>query len=173
LAFEKENPDVTKVYAELRNLVFSVARRVLHPQAIPDTSRPGALREDEIQALKDAFELNINKLLIDRVNFGENFKVLFKNVQLSDSQAKSVLHQCSEFLMTLSGQLFQRLPKNLPTIKKLRHLTPLMALAKRGSATFDQLPPEFTGMNRYYLCSFIKKKHENNDDFFMILLFFV
>lgn len=59
LAFEHTNADITKLYSDLRNLVFNISKRVLKERAITETYRPGVLRVDEIKMLKNAFS-NIN-----------------------------------------------------------------------------------------------------------------
>jgi len=145
LVFECDNPDVTKIYTDLRNLVFSVSRRVLHSQVIANTSRPGMLRKDEVDMLKEAFEFQINYLPLDRMNFGDSFKQLSQTLKPTPEELATVQKNCADFLVSLAKQLLKRVPRILSSISKIRHLSPRMALAKIARPNFDQLPLELAG----------------------------
>lgn len=81
LAFQQGDADVTKLYADLRRLVFSMCARVLTEKAIAQTQRPGVLRSDELQMLKDAFKFKINVKPVDRVDLVNLSKYCYLQLQ--------------------------------------------------------------------------------------------
>lgn len=65
------------------------------------------VRTDEIEALENAFNFNINILTIDRMNVGENFKLLIKPLPMCEESRIEVLETCAEFTKTLCLQLLK------------------------------------------------------------------
>ena len=90
LSFEKTEADVTKLYTDLRTLVFSLAGRIVKPSAISETARPGMLRCDEIEMLKDCHKNPSNLLPLDRANFGDSFSKLLPILNLSEEDLAAV-----------------------------------------------------------------------------------
>ncbi|KAK3932768.1 Zinc finger MYM-type protein 1, partial [Frankliniella fusca] len=76
LAFEHTNADVTKLYTDMRGLVYGLAGRVLKREAIAETTRPSVLRQDEVAMLKAAFANAANLRSTDNIKFGDNFTEL-------------------------------------------------------------------------------------------------
>lgn len=139
-AFEHTNADITKLFTDLRNLVFSIAGRILKDQAICETARPAVLRLDVAEMLKRALPNPDNHLPFDQVKFGENFKQLARSADLPADALRDVKLNCCSYLLSLAHQLVDRLPSNLGAIRKLQNLKPRNALAKVGRPAFDQLP---------------------------------
>lgn len=146
LMFEHTDADVTKLYSDLRGLVFSIAGRILKPEALPQTSRPGVLRTDELTVLRSALQNTSNLLPLDRAEFGKSFKDLLSVAGLPERTVTSLRQSCGEFVFSLCNQLLDRLPTNLPSIEKMKFLQPKLVLAKKERPIFEQLPLEFAGM---------------------------
>ncbi|KAK3924462.1 Zinc finger MYM-type protein 1 [Frankliniella fusca] len=140
LAFQHTNADVTKLHTELRELVFSVARRIVKEQAIPATERSSVIRMNEIEALRRAVTTPANLLPLDRAGFGESFRVAVSPSNLSEEELRTVRNTCGQYLYNLCLQLFDRLPSNVESVEKLRHLRPHIALARVARPQFRQLP---------------------------------
>lgn len=147
LAFEHTNADITKLYSDLRNLMFNVAKRVLKDRVIADTYRPGILRNDEVTMLKTALRVVDNLKPIDQVNFGDNFTQLSRRLEIPQNSLSLVRSNCGNFLLTLCRQLIERTTENLKVIEKVKNLTPKLTLARIGRPVFDQLPLELGNRN--------------------------
>lgn len=145
LAFESANADVSKLYSDLRSQVYSLAGRILKPQSIAETGRPGMLKIEEIEMLKRSLSDQANQLPLDRVNFGDKFQKLVEVSKLDEQELRTVRLKCGEFIFTLCRQLIDRLPNNLDAVSKLKFFTPHLALARVGRPAFQQLPLELAG----------------------------
>ena len=148
LAFESANADVSKLYSDLRSQLYSLSARILKPQAIAETGRPGMLKIEETEMLRRSLQDKTNQLSLDRVNFGDKFQKLVEVSQLDEQEPRNVRLKCGEFIFTLCLQFIDRLPNNLDAVNKLKYLTPHLALARVvGRPAFQQLPLELAGNN--------------------------
>ena len=143
LAFESTEADVTKLFIDLRNLTFTLAGRILYTTALPQTERPGALRVDEVSALRDALLRPDNLLPVDRINLGDAFRTALQCMKIEQGKLLKVHKFCGSYLFRLCLQLVERLPPNLHVVSKIRYLAPPLVLARVGRPTFQQLPLEF------------------------------
>ncbi|KAK3926574.1 General transcription factor II-I repeat domain-containing protein 2 [Frankliniella fusca] len=142
LAFEQTDADVTKLYSDVRNVVFTIAARLLKQGSLTVTIRPGVLREDEVEMLKRAFQTPANDRPADQLKLGWDFDQLLKTVTISEADLLAVRPNCGQFLLKLGIELCERLPANLATINKIKYFSPKLALAKVARPEFEQLPIE-------------------------------
>ncbi|KAK3924016.1 Zinc finger MYM-type protein 1 [Frankliniella fusca] len=140
LAFEHTNADVTKLYTDMRGLVYGLAGRVLKHEAIAETTRPSVLRQDEFAMFKAAFANAANLRSTDNIKFGDNFTELVKHLTIPADALNHVQAKCGNYLLTLCRQLLDRMPSNLDSITKLKFFTPRLVLARVGRPEFHQLP---------------------------------
>lgn len=140
LAFEHTNADITKLYGDLRNLVYSISRRVVKERAIAETYNPGTLRLDEVEMLQSALKSSDNLIPIDQVQFGENFSQLSRTLQISQRTMNAVRSNCGNYLLILCRQLLDRMPLNIKVIDKIKNFSPKLVLSRLGRPTFNQLP---------------------------------
>jgi len=145
LAFEQTNADVTKVYSDLRVLLFSLCSRILKPEAIAETSRPGVLRSNEIQMLQKILLEAYNLQPLERVNFGDAFQKVLLSLDISPEKLKTVRERCADYILCLCNQLSNRLPSNIEVIEKIKTLAPRFALERTARPLFEQLPLDFVG----------------------------
>ena len=145
LAFEQTNADVTKVYSDLRSLFFSISARVLKSEAIAETSRPGVLRSVEIQMLQKLLSDACNLRPLERVNFGDAFQKVLRNLHISPEKLKIVQERCADYILCLCNQLSNRLPSNIEVIEKIKTLAPRLALERTARPLFEQLPLDLIG----------------------------
>ncbi|KAK3917883.1 Zinc finger MYM-type protein 1, partial [Frankliniella fusca] len=142
--FQHTYADITKIYTDLRVFVFSIAQRIIRPEALVQSARPGMLQLTELEALKSALSKRDSLKPLDLVNFGEAFRVLAQNMErgglLSREKINIVKSACANFLIRLCKELTERLPSSIAEIEKLRFLSPSHALSKRGRPSFASLP---------------------------------
>lgn len=145
-AFEKTNADVTKLYADLRSQILVLAGRILKPQALAQTARPGMLRSDEAKSITESLNKREFWQPTDRISLGESFARTAHVEKVSAEDLGRIKQACGQYIFTLCNDLLGKLPSNLDSIEKLRFLTPRMALARTARPTFQQLPTEMAGM---------------------------
>lgn len=141
--FQASNGDITKIYADLRTLIFSIASRIVRPEAMKEISRPmSILRKSELEMLNVTLSQEEKLLPKDRVYLGEAFQTLSAALALSEDIILPVKQRCVEFLQVLVRELVNRLPNNVETIEKLRFFCPATALATSARPKFSDLPLE-------------------------------
>ncbi|KAK3921789.1 Protein ZBED8, partial [Frankliniella fusca] len=140
LAFQHTNADITKLHADLRNLLFSLAERIVKEQAIPNVDRAGVVRTVEVQALRQALNTSGNLLPLDQAKFGSSFKAAAATCNLSEPELRAVRNTCGRYIFQLCLELFDRLPGNIESVVKLRHFRPIVAFSRNARPQFNQLP---------------------------------
>lgn len=142
MIFEHTHTIVTKLYSDFRDSVFSVAFRVLKPQAIAERSRPGMLKFYEVEILSTAFDTASNILPIAKVNLNDSFRQMAQNLKVTENELLPVNQKCADFLLKLGQQLCQRIPSNIKEIEKIKYLTTRMTLTRDARPNLYQLPLE-------------------------------
>lgn len=141
--FQHSYADVTRVYSDLKTYVFSVAKRVVRPEALIQTGQ-GMLRLTELQALKAALARQDSLKPLDLVDYPDAFATLALKMEneglLTKAQITEVKSYCANFLVKLSKELAERLPACIADIQHLRYLAPTQVLAGRGRPKFTTLP---------------------------------
>jgi len=95
----------------MRSLVFTLAQRILKKEAIPETSRPGILKPEEISALKQALNNPHNQRPVDQDDFlGIKFHQLQQQMGMEVTQCNEIRKKCGEYIFTMLHQLLDRLP---------------------------------------------------------------
>ena len=130
-AFQQTNADITKLYSDLRRLTFSLASRILKPQAIA-----------EVAAVADP----ANHLPPDNLILGSNVKQFLSVSNLNDEERAILFQTCCQCLLCLCNQLIDRMPSNLASIEKLKFLSAHLVLTKVNRPILLQLPIELAGI---------------------------
>lgn len=147
LIFQATHADITKLYSDLRVLIFSLASRFLSQRAIKQSEYSGVLRKAEIDMLKEALSKRDSYLPYDRVDMGRNFNLMTASPHLAipPDEILAIRERCTKFLIVLVQELLERMPNNISTVEKLRFLTPKAVMASVGRSNFEQLPLELVG----------------------------
>ncbi|XP_039301961.1 uncharacterized protein LOC113005616 isoform X1 [Solenopsis invicta] len=140
--FQASNGDITKIHADLRTLIFSIASRIVRPEAMKESRPMSILRKSELEMLNDALSQEEKLLPKDRVYLGEAFQTLSAALALPEDIILPVKQRCAEFLQVLVKELVNRLPNNVETIEKLRFFCPATALVISVRPKFNDLPLE-------------------------------
>ncbi|KAK3931229.1 Protein FAM200B [Frankliniella fusca] len=140
LLFQSNSADITKVYKELRVFVYTLVRKVLKKEVIPEVNSDGVLRGVELAALNEAFKDNHSFLPLDMVKFGDAFDTLVNKLNLPERLVTPVKQRCANFLVRLTKELVERLPTCVEVVERLRFFAPERALALQARPKFQQLP---------------------------------
>lgn len=117
VVFQSSVADIFKVYRDLKIFIFSLANRIIKPEALKQ-SQPGILRLIELQALmKVAMLQQVNFKPIGLVNYGENFWKVAFNVKLSVEKLRQVQNHCVNFLVKFTQELIDRLPSCIEAVE--------------------------------------------------------
>jgi len=147
LAFESADTDLAKLYTDLRSLVYTLARRILKPQAVAETTRPGILRKQEMAVLKQVLNNSENLLPVDRTDLGGKFLRLQQQLNMDTETCNRIRKKCGEYIYELLKQLIHRVPGNVDHIEKIRNFFPHLVLCPTAARpTFQQLPYDFAGI---------------------------
>ena len=139
VAFQSSIADVSKIYKDLRDFVFTMAKRVIKPEALRQ-SQPGMLRLTELEALKSALQKRDSFKALSLIAYGEDFWKKVAEVKLPDKKLEEVQTACADFLVKFLHELCSRLPSCIEAVQKMRAFTPAIALAARGRPEFKDLP---------------------------------
>ncbi|KAK3918936.1 Zinc finger protein 862 [Frankliniella fusca] len=140
LLFQSNSADITKVYKELRVFVYTLVRKVLKKEVIPEVNSDEVLRGVELAALNEAFKDNHSFLPLDMVKFGDAFDTLVNKLNLPERLVTPVKQRCANFLVRLTKELVERLPTCVEVVERLRFFAPERALALQARPKFQQLP---------------------------------
>ena len=139
--FQSTSADITEIYRDLRHFVFTTARRILKPEAVPTVNQEdGVLRTAELQALRTALNDGKAYLSLDRMQFGAAFTEYARSLALPAPVFDAIRKKCADFLVRLCRELVERLPLCINTVERLRFFAPHRVMARRGRPTFEQLP---------------------------------
>lgn len=145
LAFEQTEADITKLYTDLKNLLFSLCMRVLRPEALVTVKKRDTLSSNELLALKEAFSFHINLKPLNDVDFGKSFDDLIKNCNIAVDKLQTVKMHCADYIIVICKEIIKRLPNNVDVIDKIRHFSPATALSRLNRPVFHALPLDLLG----------------------------
>lgn len=140
LMFQSNSADITKVYKDLRVFVFSLARRVMKREAIPEVNPDGILRGIELSALSTAMKDPNAFLPFNMVKFGDEFLNKAGAMALPEPVMNGQMQRCANFLVRIAKELVERLPTCVEVVERLRFFAPDRALARQARPLFKQLP---------------------------------
>lgn len=144
LLFQNTYADITKVYRDLRTFVFGMANRIVRPEALIQSAKPGMLRVTELEALRNTLTRQDSLKPLDLVGFGDGFRRMAANLQetgvLSRERIQIIKSDCANFLTKLCKELAARLPDSIAEIEKLRFFEPTQVLSTKGRPLFSSLP---------------------------------
>lgn len=89
VVFQSSVADISKVYRDLKIFIFSLANRIIKPEAVKQC-QPGMLCLIELQALKVAMSRQENFKPVELVNYGENFWKIAHDIKLPDEKLRKV-----------------------------------------------------------------------------------
>lgn len=135
LKFQSLNADITKVYGELKQLMMSIAKRIIKPSFLRDDEFPNVLSLLDIDRVSNALNNSLSLLPLDAIDFGFAFSELTEKKTVTSHALQVVKERCGRFLFTLCQELVKRLPQNTQVIQKLRCFSPVYVLS--------QIPPKF------------------------------
>uniref|UniRef100_A0A6V7J4S0 Uncharacterized protein n=1 Tax=Bracon brevicornis TaxID=1563983 RepID=A0A6V7J4S0_9HYME len=119
LAFQKVNADIAKLYAELRTLTISLARRILNQRSLkllemnPTTMIHVAdlkVIEQALDKINDDFGNSL--LSVNSLDFGSSFEKLTTELPISPDSLKAVKDRGVSFIVRLVKESTRRLPAN-------------------------------------------------------------
>lgn len=152
VVFQSSIADVAKVYKDLRDFVFTMAKKIIKPERLKE-SRPGMLRTSELEALRSAIQSKDAHLPVNMVGFGEGFwSTQATLAKLPHMKFEEVQAVCADFLIKFVHELTSRLPTCIDAVQKMRAFTPAVALATRGRPGFRDLPHDL--VRKYSFGSF-------------------
>jgi len=137
LKFQSLNADITKVYEELKQLMMSIARRIIKPSFLRDDEFPNVQSLHDIHRVTNALNNNLSLLPLNAIDFEFAFTELSEKKTVTSRALQVVKERCSSFLFTLC-QVLKRLPQNTQVIQKLRCFSPVYVLS--------QVPPKFNDL---------------------------
>lgn len=152
LAFQKTNADITKLFADLRMLLMSLARRIMKPSCFKhrEMSSYSMLHQTDIDDVQSALEkvhqdFENSLLPLESVDFGHRFESYAAKKTISQASLRLVQERCVAYMIRLCNELVKRLPRNLPIVESLRYLTPEMCL-KQINTSYRNLSWELAGI---------------------------
>ncbi|KAK3916903.1 Zinc finger MYM-type protein 1 [Frankliniella fusca] len=98
MEFQQTNADITKLYSDLRILIFSLAGRFLKETAIPVVDQEGVVRMQEINALRQALNDKNMLLPLDRASFGASFALAASTSGLTPHELQPVRNACGQYV---------------------------------------------------------------------------
>lgn len=144
LKFQCNNADITNAYGELKQLMLSIAKRIIKPNFLRDDDCPNILSLLDIERVSKALKNNLALLPLDSIDYGFKFSVLAEKNIVKPKELLIVKERCAKFLFTLCEELVQRLPQNTKVIEKLRCFSPVVFLFAIPPK-FKDLPLELLG----------------------------
>ncbi|KAK3915438.1 Protein ZBED8 [Frankliniella fusca] len=139
-AFEKTDADITKLYSDLRSQVLVLAGRVLKQHCILEATRPGMLRSDEVQMLKNALNNRENHRPLEDLGVGEAFIKLAQAEKCPHEELLDIRHKCGAYLFTMLKLLLDKFPFNLDAVSKLKFMEKVMtSMNSKGNGWSSQL----------------------------------
>ena len=119
-AFQSDSADVTKLFGDLNDYVFSVLQKIIPPSYLRTVK------------ISDLSSLDFSGILMSpsAVHLGYAAHLLIDSLQLSNSTIQQIKDVCFCFLKELAVQLKKRLPDNFSILKHLDLLSPRNATAQ-------------------------------------------
>ncbi|KAK3929507.1 Protein ZBED8 [Frankliniella fusca] len=140
VAFQRSSGDIASVYRDLKSFIFTIAQKVIKPEALRRTQENGMLRLTEVQALQVALQRRENFKPLELISYGEAFWKTATELRLPEEKLRVVQTACAEFLVTFLRELTKKLLSCIEAVEQMRAFTPSIALAERGRPEFRQLP---------------------------------
>lgn len=153
LAFQHNNADITRLYAELRLLLLSLARRIFKPAFLrPLTSGQDSssmLHQTDLDAVKRCLDhahdnFGDSLLSLDSRDLGEKFDNVAREKHLDVVTLQAIKERATLYIIRLCRELWQRLPQNLTVIDRLKYLSPSTCLSE-NSILARNLPWDLAG----------------------------
>ena len=110
VTFQKSLGDFAQVYTDLKTYVFSMAERIIKPEALVQGQPGTMLRLSELQALKLALQRSGSFKDVHMVDYGSNFYRVQAEIRLPEERLREVQKCCADFLVKYVFELTERLP---------------------------------------------------------------
>lgn len=146
LLFQSQSAEVTELFAELRMLLYGVAKAIIKPCHLR-VRNAKCLSAEDIRVIKTALGDSTARLPLHLVDFGDAFKSKLRSpsLKIKDSDLAAVKDRCRNFLVTLCREMVQRLPENLHLIEAVENLSVGLCISHTQQPKFSDLPLELAG----------------------------